>query len=576
MSPEQAAGDTIDGRSDLFALGCMLYEMLTGEQPFTGPSLQAVIAKRFHHTPPSVTAARPAVPAAVSHTIERLLQKDPEARFASGALVVAALHSREAPSAAPAAKKVDPSVAVLPFANMSASPDDGYFADGITEEIINVLAQVDGLRVAARTSCFAFKGKDEDLRVVGEKLGVRHVLEGSVRKAGPRLRITAQLINAGDGYHLWSERYDRELVDVFALQDEIANAIAGKLQLSLLAPPNREGREGRAGPRNLKAYELLLEGRVLLWQRGRAILDALPCFEQAIALDPMLTEAHALLGDAHRLKWIYGMAPARDTIPRARAAVDRALAIDPHNGQARSTLANHAAGYDNDIEAAVLLSDRVLARDPSHVQSMCEKALVVSLRSDQSPQRYAQALQHLRVARAVDPLNAWAAALHSWSLACVGLYDAAVEEARHAVVLDPHAFTGRWALVWMLSELRRDDEAMAVALETLPMSGRNPRILAEMVAIHVRRGETSAARAILDELRTRASTGFVESSVLGAVSATMGLMAEACTLVARGIAEREPYWQWAKCPAWASFRANPEGAAILRAVGYGPGGASDA
>jgi serine/threonine-protein kinase len=468
---------------------------------------------------------------------------------------------------------------VLPFANMSTNPEDEYFGDGMAEEIINALTQVAGLRVAARTSSFMFKGKSHDLRAVGEKLNVGTVLEGSVRRAGNRVRITAQLVNVTDGYHLWSERYDRELVDVFALQDEIANAIAGKLQLSLLTLPDREGREGRegrAGPRNLRAYELLLEGRVLLWQRGRAILDALPCFEQAVVLDPMLTEAHALLGDAHRLKWIYGIAPAKDTIPRAREALDRALAIDPGNAQALSTLANLAAGYDNDIEAAVQLSDRVLARDPSNVQALCEKALVVSLRSDQSPQRYAQALQHLRAARAVDPLNAWAAALHSWSLACVGLYDAAVEEARHAVVLDPHAFTGRWALVGMLSELRRDDEAMAVALETLPMSGRNPRILADMVAIHVRRGETSAARAILDELRTRASTGFVESSVLGAVTATMGLMDEACTLVARGIAEREPYWQWAKCPAWASFRADPEGAAILSAVGYGPGGSSNA
>src|SRR4030095_4956452 len=179
---------------------------------------------------------------------------------------------------------------------------------------MHVLAQPPGLRVAARTSCFAFNGKDEDLRVVGEKLGVQHVLEGSGRKAGPRLRITAQLITAADGYHVWSERYDRELVDVFALQDEIANVIAPKVQGSLLAAANRG--KGRAGPRNVEAYELLLKGRVFLWQRGRAILDALPCFEQAVALDPELVEAHALLADAYRLKWIYGMAPASETMPQ--------------------------------------------------------------------------------------------------------------------------------------------------------------------------------------------------------------------------------------------------------------------
>ncbi len=564
MSPEQAAGEELDGRSDLFALGCVLYEMLTGEPPFTGPTLQAVIAKRFHHTPPAVTAARPAVPASVSHTIERLLEKDPAARIASGALVVAALRSQETTSPVP--RRADPSVAVLPFANMSPNADDGYFADGITEEIINVLAQVDGLRVAARTSCFAFKGKDEDLRVVGEKLGVQHVLEGSVRKAGPRLRITAQLIKVSDGYHVWSERYDRELVDVFALQDEIASAIAGKLQLSLLAGSERGA--VRAGPRSVEAYELLLKGRVLLWQRGRAILDAFPCFEQAVALDPDLVEAHCLLGDAHRLKWIYGMAPASETIPPAQAAVNRALTLDPENIQALTTLANIRAAYDNDIEAAVTLSDRVLAREPLHVQALCERALVVALRRDSSPQRFAQSLQQLRTARRADPLSAWAAALESISLSCVGLRDEAEREARRAVALDGHAFTGRWALAWTLSDLGRDDEAMAVALETLPMSGRNPRILAEMAAIHARRGEVSAAQAILDELRTRATTGYVESSLVGAVSAALGSMDQARALVARGMAEHEPYWQFAKSPAWAPFLADPEGAAMLHAVGY--------
>ena len=565
MSPEQAAGDAIDGRSDLFALGCVCYEMLTGEPPFTGPTMQAVIAKRFYHTPPPVTASRGAVSAGVSHTIERLLEKDPASRIATGALVVAALRSQETPSPSP--QRANPSVAVLPFANMSASDDDAYFADGITEEIINVLTQLDGLRVAARSSCFAFKGKDEDLRVVGEKLGVRHVLEGSVRKAGARLRITAQLTSASDGYHLWSERYDRELLDVFALQDEIANAIAGKLQLSLLDGSDRG--KGRAGPRNVEAYELLLKGRVYLWQRGRAILDAFPCFERAVALDPELVEAHALLGDAHRLKWIYGMAPASETIPPARAAIERALALDPENALALTTLANIRASYDVDIEAAVALADRVLARDPLHVQAICDRALVLALRSDTSPQRLAEAFQHLRIARQADPLNAWAAGLESFSLSSVGLHDEAERAARQALTLDRRSFTGQWALIWSLSDLGRDDEAIAAALEALPMSGRNPRILAEMAAIHARHGETSAVQTILDELRVRASTGYVESSLLGAVSAAFGSIDEARTLVSRGIAEHEPYWLFSKSPAWAPFFTDADGAAMLRATGHG-------
>jgi serine/threonine-protein kinase len=509
-------------------------------------------------------ATRPAVPAGVSRTIERLLEKDPAARIATGALTVSALHSQQTP--APAPKRTDPSVAVLPFANMSASADDAYFADGITEEIINVLAQIGGLRVAARTSCFAFKDKHEDLRVVGEKLGVRHVLEGSVRKAGPRLRITAQLITADDGYHLWSERYDRELVDVFALQDEIASAIATKLQLSLLDSPDRG--ETRAGPRNVEAYELLLKGRVLVAQRGRAILDALPCFERAIALDPELVEAHASLGDALRLKWIYGMAPAVETVPRMRAALNRALTLDPENAQALSALANIASVHDLDIEAAMTLSDRVLDREPLRVQTLCERAFVLALRSDTGARRMAQALHHLRTARRADPLNAWAAALEALSLSCVGLHEEALREARHAVSLDPHAFTGHWALVWTLSMLGRDDDAMAAAHEALPMSGRNPRILAEMAAIHARREEPTAVESILDELRSRATSGFIESTVLGAVYASHGDTPKARELVARGISEHENYFQFAKSPAWAPFLSDPEGAAMLRAIGY--------
>jgi serine/threonine-protein kinase len=344
LSPEQAAGDTIDGRNDLLALGCMLYEMLTGEQPFTGPTIQATIAKRFHHTPPTVATKRAGVSPGLSETIERLLEKDPDARFATGALVVSALRSSSGPQSAVIAPQDEgQSVAVLPFTNLSASADDAYFADGITEEIINVLASVPGLRVAARTSCFALKGKNEDLRVIGERLGVRHVLEGSVRKAGPRLRITAQLTGARDGYTVWSERFDREMTDVFALQDELASAIAGKLQLSLLAPPDAVP---RAGPRNVEAYQLMLKGRVLLGQRGRAILDAIPRFERAVLLNPELIDAWALLADSYRLINIYGIAPADATIVHARRALDRALALDPEHAQALSTLANIAATYD--------------------------------------------------------------------------------------------------------------------------------------------------------------------------------------------------------------------------------------
>jgi len=565
MSPEQAAGDVIDGRSDLFALGCMLYEMLTGEQPFTGATIQATIAKRFHHTPPTVSVKRAGVSPSLSETVERLLEKDPDARLATGALVVTALRSSSMPSLQSVAHDDGESVAVLPFANLSASADDAYFADGITEEIINVLASVPGLRVAARTSCFALKGKNEDLRVIGERLGVRHVLEGSVRKAGPRLRITAQLTGARDGYTVWSERFDREMTDVFALQDELASAIAGKLQLSLLASPDAAP---RVGPRNVEAYQLMLKGRVLLGQRGRAIVDAIPCFERAVLHDPELVEGWALLADSYRLINIYGMAPAEGTVVAARRGLDRALALDPEHAQALSTLANIAATYDNDVERSVALSNRALARDPSHVQAMVERALILATRASTPPDRIESSFRDLERARGLDPLNGWVPALQALSLASVGRLDEALEAAHASVELDHNAFTGRWALVWVLSALDRRDEAIAAATDALAMSGRHPRMLAEVAAIHARNGELDQVRGILAELDERATKSFVEHTVLGSVHACLGEMGEARREVSLGIEQHEVWWQFASSPGWAPFRGDPEGAEMLRKRGF--------
>src|SRR4051812_19119484 len=566
MSPEQAAGDTIDGRSDLFALGCMLYEMLTGEQPFTGATIQATIAKRFHHTPPTVGVKRSGVPPALSETVERLLEKDPDARYATGALVVSALRSSLGPQPAVVMPQDEgQSVAVLPFANHSASADDEYFADGITEEIINVLASVPGLRVAARTSCFALKGKNEDLRVIGERLGVRHVLEGSVRKRGSRLRITAQLTGARDGYTVWSERFDREMTDVFALQDELASAIAGKLRLSLLAPADAAP---RAGPRNVEAYQLMLKGRGLAGQRGRAIVDAIPCFERAVLLDPELVEAWALLGDSYRLINIYGMGPAEATILPARRALDRALALDPENARAICTLANIAATYDRDVQRSVALSDGLIARDPNDVQAMVERAIILTSRTTTSPERIAESVRDLEKSRQLDPLNGWAAAIQAICLANVGRLGEAIDAAKVSVELEHNGFTGRWAMVWVLSALGRDDEAIAAANDALAMSGRHPRILSELAAIHARRGELDMVRGILAELTDRASKSFVEHTVLGAVHACLGEMPEARRCTALGIEQHEMWWQFSNSPAWAPFRADAEGAAMLRKHGF--------
>jgi TolB-like protein len=266
VSPEQAAGETnLDGKSDQYSLACVVYEMMSGERPFTGATPQAVMAKRFAEMPRPLRQVRSSIPESVERAVTKAMAIDPAGRYSSAAHFGQALASGSMvtptdtatiPHTVVSAAK---SVAVLPFTNMSNDPENEYFTDGMAEEIINALNKVQSLRVAARTSSFAFKGKNEDVGEIGRKLKVSTVLEGSVRKMGNRLRITAQLVNVADGYHLWSERYDREMEDVFAIQDDISQAIVKALKVILSEGEKKQIEKVRA--ENVAAYDYYLRGR---------------------------------------------------------------------------------------------------------------------------------------------------------------------------------------------------------------------------------------------------------------------------------------------------------------------------
>jgi len=301
MSPEQAGGEAeLDGRSDIYSLGCVVYEMLAGRTPFTGPTAQSIIAQCFAEPVPPLRSLRDTVPDGAERAVLRALAKVPGDRFATAAQFAQALGAVGAstpPGVMPVAQGGGAkSIAVLPFVDMSPQRDQEYFCEGIAEELINALTKIGELRIASRTSAFAFRGKDVSIRRIGEELGVGAVLEGSVRKAGNKLRVTAQLVNVADGYHLWSERYDRDLEDVFAIQDEIAENIVKALRVMLT---DREKRAlERPATENVQAYEFYLRGRQYYHQwRKKSIEYARRMFERAIALDPQFARAYAGIAD---------------------------------------------------------------------------------------------------------------------------------------------------------------------------------------------------------------------------------------------------------------------------------------
>jgi serine/threonine-protein kinase len=357
MSPEQASGEhEIDGRSDLYSLGCVLYEMLTGELPFTGATAQAIITKRFISPVPHVTAVRD-VPDGVDEVVSRALARAAVDRFPTAADLGEAIRqlSQERGAAArrtpPEQQKPAPAaktIAVLPLANMSADPENEYFSDGMTEEIIGALSKVPGLHVASRTSCFAFKGKEVDIRQVGEKLGVVSVLTGSVRKVGNRIRISAQLVNVETGYHLWSETYDRQLEDVFAIQDEISRAIADALKLRL----GSESDQLVAPTRNLEAYNLYLKGRFFFYRFTEpGLRKSLELFQHVLLQEPGYARAYSGIADCWCELADDWVAPD-DAYPRAKAAATTALRLEPELVEAMTSIGKVLAWYEWDFAGA--------------------------------------------------------------------------------------------------------------------------------------------------------------------------------------------------------------------------------
>ena len=444
MSPEQVEGGRIDRRSDIFSLGGVMYELLIGERPFQGGSGAMLASAILKDTPTPMSDRHPQVPRTVAGIVQRCLAKSPGQRYQSADELLRDMraardeHDSGAVKASQATAQSNKSIAVLPFVNMSADPENEFFSDGISEEIISALAQIPDLRVTARTSSFFFKGKNVDLREVGEKLNVQTVLEGSVRKAGKRIRITAQLVNVADGYQIWSERYNRELEDVFEIQDEIARTIADRMKVTLKGDGDRP--LVKAATENLEAYELYLKGRHYWHQRSPTTLRiAIQCFEETIKLDSAYALAYAGLADCYGVLRVYGWLSAEQSQPQAHAAVTRAMILSPTLWEVEFSQAFYTFYFERSWRDSEPHFQKAVAINPR--SSLAQVYYGLFLATDQ---RGEEAVAKLTLACELDPLSPFIHGLAGFGFYVLGRFDEAERAGNRALELQPDYLIGLW------------------------------------------------------------------------------------------------------------------------------------
>jgi eukaryotic-like serine/threonine-protein kinase len=435
MSPEQVLGRKVDQRTDIWSFGCLLYEMLAGRSPFQGGHEQVSFQAIVHRDPEPIAALRHDIPAGLAEVIDRCLKKDRRDRYPNASALVNGLKSGDLGdiAAAPAAavREKPPSIAVLPFTDMSLEKDQDYFGEGIAEELINALSHLQGVRVVARTSAFALKGLKLDIREIGRKLDVRTVLEGSIRKAGDRLRVTAQLINVEDGFHLWSQRYDMEMHDVFAIQDEITAAIVENLKVKLLAGETTALR--KRSTEDPEAYKLYLKGRYFYARPSPESYErALACYRAAIDKDPNFALAYVEIASVFGGLGVLNLAPATEMWPKAKAAVEQALKLDKDLAEAHAIAAALAFWFEWDWEAAGRSLDRVLSLNPGDVMSHGHRGWFYLNRRN-----FDEAIREMNYCLDLDPLSplfyAWSACVY-W---CTGRFDESLREFPRVLEIAP-------------------------------------------------------------------------------------------------------------------------------------------
>jgi serine/threonine-protein kinase len=569
MSPEQLKGEDVDHRSDIWALGVVLYEMVTGGTPFRGDYEQAMSYSILNEAPKPLRSLRPDVPAEVEHLIEKTLSKDPNERYQKATELLGVLQSlrkqfeSKTVDAGHNDAKALPSIAVLPFANLSADKENEYFSDGLAEDIIDALTQVPGLRVMARTSAFAFRGKEADIREIGTRLNVEHILEGSVRRSGSRLRVTAQLVKASDGYHVWSQRFDREMTDVFAVQDEISQAIVQKLRLRLSGDRPLVKRYTE----NLAAYDLCLKARHDLRKMAQEEREAGRRYcEQAIALDPSYAPAYIVLAESYLWDAFWGSTDPREAFSRAKSAALEALRLDDTIADAHTALGTVLGTGEFDWSGAERAFNRAMELNPSSVAIRYDYAWCYAMWFLYPQGRVEEALTEMQRALELDPLDPFYNALLGYLLHSTRQFEPAVAQLHHAIGLAPAFFFAYWFLSSVYALNGRLDEAIAAAEKANELSGRHALTLAALGTCYGQAGRTAEARQVLEELTARRRVTYVPSCALAWAHSGVGELDESLEWIAKSIEEREPTVVTAlrSAPVFDRLRSHPAYQALLR------------
>jgi serine/threonine-protein kinase len=492
MSPEQARGKVVDARSDIFSFGVVLYEMLAGRKPFAGENSLDLIGSILTDEPLPLSQFLPEVPQQIEQIVNKTLRKNREERYQTAHDLLldlkrlqrrlefeAELGRTSPPHQSGAAQtqivraettaktEARNSIAVLPFANMSNDPENEYFCDGLAEELLNALAKIEDLKVAARTSAFSFKGKNTNVSEIGQALSVKTVLEGSVRKSGSRVRITVQLINATDGYHLWSERYDREMEDIFDVQDEITQAIVEALKLKLFG--KEKALVMKRYTDNTEAYELFLKGRYYFSKHtGGGWRKALEYFEQAIEKEPDYAPAYAWISISLTHAWYFGVLSADEAVPKSKSAANRAREIDSDLAEAHIALGNIHFYNEWDWQKAEQAYKRAIEINPNSADAGMWYGLFLTSR-----ERFDEAINEGRRTVELDPLSLFLNLNVGWIYLFAGRLGDTLAQVRRMIEIEPN-FNGAYWQMGMVHLLEgryqeaREEYRKAVALGSYP------------------------------------------------------------------------------------------------------------